>query len=525
MKLIQSKLLLAASIAAIMSGCSGTDSSANLTDTSNTTATQKVTGLVVSGEIDGFGSVIVNGVHYNSDSAEVYVDGEVAVETDLDVGMVVDIDAEQEEGKQPRAKRIDFYTKLAGAIEAIDAEAKTVTINGKIVLLDAETHLDASIDEVTLAPLKIGSVVRISGQTDSEGNIIASHIGLPKLHLNDRLSGTVSNLNLETSTLTIDGQAVNFSGATIEGELVNGVRVMVRGTVTNEGLSAEGKLIVINKIHSKGEKRAAIKGALHNIDGKLCLNGHPLKDMDADEIIGGELDDVQEGEIVAVEGKMNEDGEIMVERVKFDLAATLRQRGHVDAVDTKAGTITIDGNTFDLEAETDFSDKTPVRKRYLNLADLNAGDTVIVNAYPREHQRPAIKGIELVNGGELKKYFGQVHSEIASIEGSTLTTTDGVTVTLTETTKIAESVDLTTLILGKEGDELWICGIFEKDGSLTASFVTALGAAPTKDRTPRRAEPKKDGKYYGNKNAPNAEVETETDADQETTAETETPSA
>ncbi len=519
MKVIQSKLLLAASIAAIMSGCSGTDSSTNLTDTTN-----KTTGIVVSGEIDGFGSVIVDGVHYDSDSADVYVDGEPAVETDLDVGMVVEIDAEQEEGKQPRAKRIDFYTKLAGEIEAIDIDAKTLTVNGKVIFINAETHLDMSIDEVTLAPLAIGSLVRISGQTDSEGNLLASRIGLPKVHINDRLSGIVADLDIDASTLTIDGQVVNFSGATVEGELLDGVRAMVRGTVIDGVLSAEGKLIVITAKHHEGKKRAAIKGALHMRNGKLCLNGHPLKDVDAEDVVSGELDDVQEGEIVVVEGEINEEGEISVEKVKFDIASTLRQRGQVEAVDADNGTITVDGEVFEVEADTDFSDKTEARKRYFNLTDLSAGDTIIVNAYPRAHKRPIIKGVELVNANALKNYFGQVHSEIASIEGSTLTTTDGVTVTLTETTTIAGSVDLSTLVLGAEGDELWIIGTFEEDGSLTASFVTALAAAPTKYRAPHQSIPKKDDQKFGDKNAPATDAPADEDSAEDLEVETETPS-
>ena len=42
--------------------------------------------VAVSGAITGFGSVIVNGVHYETDSAEVYINGELSSEEALSIG-------------------------------------------------------------------------------------------------------------------------------------------------------------------------------------------------------------------------------------------------------------------------------------------------------------------------------------------------------------------------------------------------------------------------------------------------------
>src|SRR5688572_4894453 len=47
--------------------------------------------LSATGPINGFGSVIVNGVHYNTDNARVLVRGELADEVDLNVGDYVTV--------------------------------------------------------------------------------------------------------------------------------------------------------------------------------------------------------------------------------------------------------------------------------------------------------------------------------------------------------------------------------------------------------------------------------------------------
>ena len=47
---------------------------------------------VVSGPINGFGSVIVNGVHYNTDNTEFWVRGERASEAALNVGSYIHLE-------------------------------------------------------------------------------------------------------------------------------------------------------------------------------------------------------------------------------------------------------------------------------------------------------------------------------------------------------------------------------------------------------------------------------------------------
>ena len=46
---------------------------------------------VSSGTIDGFGSIFVNGIEYETDDAEIVVNGQAADESALRLGMVVDV--------------------------------------------------------------------------------------------------------------------------------------------------------------------------------------------------------------------------------------------------------------------------------------------------------------------------------------------------------------------------------------------------------------------------------------------------
>lgn len=60
------------------------------------------TGFSSTGTIDGTGSIFVNGVRYDIDDAEIFVNGEPATEADLKLGMVVVV-----AGTDSTAERVD----------------------------------------------------------------------------------------------------------------------------------------------------------------------------------------------------------------------------------------------------------------------------------------------------------------------------------------------------------------------------------------------------------------------------------
>ncbi|WP_054113898.1 DUF5666 domain-containing protein [Marinagarivorans algicola] len=505
MKNIHSKLILATAITAAMAGCTGTsETTANIDTPLNDQA--KTVAITAIGEIDGFGSVIVNGVHYDTDTAEVTIDGEPATEDELDVGMVVEVDGEKTDKKGAKANRIRFFSKVAGQVETVDSDAQTLTVMGKTVLIDGDTKLDDAIDSVTLAPLAQGVVVRVSGRTNADDQIVATRIDIRQEQTNtqQRLSGIVSSLNTSNgNTFSLEGKNIEFASANLVGdELTDGVRVLVRGE-TIDGVLVASKVVVItqkkrptnNEKDSQRKKRVEIKGKLVKKEGKehLEIDGRPVKNIDNEDIKNGDKDDIKAGELVTIKGDVNADGSIDVDSVKRELAATLRMMGNVEEVDTQTGEMTVNGKKYRLQDDTDYSDKE-AKERYFNMENITPGDTVVVDGFKDKQGKRIVKSVTRINKkrGQDKKQSGRLHTTLSAVNDGLLTTADGVMVVIQKYTVITKSVDLTTIALGEDGDKLLISGTYNADGELEAKHITSLRTTPSKDDMPRAEQAPED---------------------------------
>ena len=71
------------------------------------------TPVSVVGPITGFGSIVVNGVHYNVDKASIVVDGNPATASDLALGQVVTVVGERDAaGSTGTANQVLFQTNV-----------------------------------------------------------------------------------------------------------------------------------------------------------------------------------------------------------------------------------------------------------------------------------------------------------------------------------------------------------------------------------------------------------------------------
>ena len=111
-------------IASTLAGCGGSSTSAipPSVPTVPTPPTSSATTTQITGVITGFGSVFINGVEYETDSAEVSTDDNAgASETDLHVGMVITLNGEvNEDGITGNASSIHYDEQLKGPLDSID---------------------------------------------------------------------------------------------------------------------------------------------------------------------------------------------------------------------------------------------------------------------------------------------------------------------------------------------------------------------------------------------------------------------
>ncbi len=112
-----------ACIAAILAGCGGGGDSGTTSTTS-----------FASGPIQGFGSIIVNGVRFDDSSAKVSSEdddnGESRNRSELKLGMVVDVQggatSSDDSGRHGKANDIRFGSELVGPVTALAADGFTL---------------------------------------------------------------------------------------------------------------------------------------------------------------------------------------------------------------------------------------------------------------------------------------------------------------------------------------------------------------------------------------------------------------
>jgi hypothetical protein len=135
----------------------------------DTGGTGGITPAVAAGPITGFGSVIVGGVRYADDTAEVEdLDGSRRTRDELKLGMTVEIEAGaiNDSAATATARRIRFESELTGLVSAVDVADESFTVLGQRVVVDAATVFDERFAR-GLASLAVAQPVEVYAEFDA----------------------------------------------------------------------------------------------------------------------------------------------------------------------------------------------------------------------------------------------------------------------------------------------------------------------------------------------------------------------
>ncbi|KPF68744.1 hypothetical protein IP84_08985 [beta proteobacterium AAP99] len=164
-----------------------------------------------SGVITGFGSVIVNGVRWDTSSADIAVNGvRNRRQDDLRVGMVVTVLGRRDSATTSgRAVEVVFDNLLQGSVEAPLA-ASTLRVAGQAVLVNSDTQFEGAADA---ASLRLGDRVQISGFRERAGVIRATWIGVLSAVNAIELTAPITAVgagSIQAAGLTIDTRAAQL---------------------------------------------------------------------------------------------------------------------------------------------------------------------------------------------------------------------------------------------------------------------------------------------------------------------------
>ena len=189
------------------------------------------TEVVASGTVTGFGSVIANGIRFNTDAATVTMNGAPGNLSDLRVGMVVSIRGTVNDATGAAvASQIMFSHDAEGPVRNINTFQNRFVVLGQTVMLDELTVFE----DMSPQDMADGNMVRVSGQWRSQERIQATHVHriadayAPGMMM--KVKGEVSQLNTATQRFNIGTQSCDYSAASLElgdAGLANGLYVEV----------------------------------------------------------------------------------------------------------------------------------------------------------------------------------------------------------------------------------------------------------------------------------------------------------
>jgi len=329
--------------------------------------------ITVVGKIDAFGSIFVNGIEFETDSAEREVDDEDAFDDSaLSVGMVVKVKGTASDDGRGSATRVYYDDELEGpvanlVIDPTDDSRKTFTVLGESVSVESGRTVFRAEDDANFSfdTLADGDHVEVSGEYH-DGTLWATYIKKEDDQDDDfEARGTVSAFDgIDRFTLTLAGgtdlDVTVAPGAERPGAgISDGQFVEVEGTIpdpVNEPTAFRATKVELEdrRDFDDDDDEVEVEGMLSFDEGIWTVRSNELAFDDnteyrpaslADQIADGSAD----GRRVEVKGQFT-DGVLHVDRIKFEGAGDgnnndLEIKGVVESVDpvnaSRNGTVVV----------------------------------------------------------------------------------------------------------------------------------------------------------------------------------------
>jgi hypothetical protein len=250
--------------------------------------------LVAYGRITAFGSIFVDGVEFSISQAKIAVDGRPGSASQLQIGQIVSVQADTTGPAKAKASNVTYIGDVVGPISGVDLAAGTFTVLGQAVKVDGATLYGDGMPSSGLQGLALGTHVEVSAFVNASGELMASRVDLQIAGAPLQVNGAVEDLNTQTKAFHINALTIDYSQATVDGNLANAGTATVwadeypsAGTLhaTRVQVSAgmggsngdEGKLEgLVTSVNSNGAFYVGEQLVLTDAKTMFALHGHAL---------------------------------------------------------------------------------------------------------------------------------------------------------------------------------------------------------------------------------------------------------
>lgn len=393
MKLSQAKVIGTLLLISMLSSCSGAGSGvASLGDGSG--GGIGGSGVTSSGTINGFGSIFVNGVEFETDTAEIVIDGESSADSALRLGMIVLVTGTlNEDGVTGTANRVEFSNEVQGPIESIvrgrDGNAALIVVLGTQIIVERTATV---FDSAEFDSLAIGDLVEISGFSTSAARLVATRLerisGFVAGESEVELSGVVTRLS--GTLFELNNVVVEFGSADISqlrsGNISQGLAIEVRGTFENGRVLAErirDRIEIARDLDDEDE--VTVQGSVSNFSSLAMFNIRGLMVDGSNASLEPDNITLENGSIVEVEGLWRDD--ILIASEIKARRGTIKVEASVTEIDAANATIVLQlfGATLPIKvsARTLLDDSTdqsgPFTLRSIAVGDFLEVEAILLN--------------------------------------------------------------------------------------------------------------------------------------------------
>lgn len=342
------------------------------------------------GTITAFGSVVINGIHYDINRATITRNGQMVTQADLAVGQIARIHGSRNrQDSNGHADRCDVDDQVAGPITSIDVAGGSFVALGQTVTVDSGTSFKK--DLAGLSALVVGDLVEVSGLAAADGHIAATRIERKNSIATFQVIGTVADLDSTAHTFKVNALTVDYGTAMLDGFAsgapADGDAVEVRGAPFD---AATTTLTATRVEPAHDESTEAHHGDEVEREGLITRFGSATDFDVAGKAVtttattvyeGGTVDDLALNVRVEAEGTLDANDVLVADKIEIKKAGVAELKANITAVDATAGTVTLLGVTVTVTADTRLEDKSDAGVEHFGLADLAVGDTVEVRGF------------------------------------------------------------------------------------------------------------------------------------------------
>lgn len=201
------------------------------------------------------GSILVNGVNFDTSNADILVNGSTGSENDLKIGQFVTVRGNTS-GRTGTASSVNFSNRMTGPVSGVTGSISdtvsnaTLTVFGQTIMVDRDTVFEPS--SASFASLNTGSVVEVSGLPDDKGVIHATMIESRPTATEFNIRGMVSSVTGSMFELvpTVNAAPVTMTLSPTAAELPAdfGMGTFVNATIDPQTFAPESTEVVAESV-------------------------------------------------------------------------------------------------------------------------------------------------------------------------------------------------------------------------------------------------------------------------------------